>query len=191
MGASEKKIDILAPLFKGIWELESLADEKIEDEEVNAKVKEAIENPSRFVLKPQKEGGGNNFFDEDLKNALVDPLRREELRTYILMERIYPPQIQAHHFREGKYLSAVSMSEIGFYSTIFARNDRNKRDNQEILVNETFGTLLRTKGSHSNEGGVNSGFSVIDKPFIVAELKPVEGSIKDLENARYKALIEL
>jgi glutathione synthase len=99
-----------------------------ENNEALAKVQEAIANPSRFVLKPQKEGGGNNFFDEQLKAALTDPLRRDELRTYILMERIYPPQIQAHHFREGQHLSATSMSEIGFYSTIFAKNDRKKRD---------------------------------------------------------------
>ena len=26
---------------------------------------------------------------------------------------------------------------------------------------------MRTKASHSNEGGVNAGFSVIDNPFVV------------------------
>jgi hypothetical protein len=31
-----------------------------------------------------------------------------------------------------------------------------------ILKNESFGTLMRTKGSHSNEGGVNTGYAVID-----------------------------
>jgi len=31
-----------------------------------------------------------------------------------------------------------------------------------ILKNENFGTLMRTKGSHSNEGGVNAGYAVID-----------------------------
>lgn len=180
----------IAPLFTGIWELECLAQEDTECE-AYSKVQEAIANPSMFVLKPQKEGGGNNFFDADLKAALTDPLRREELRTYILMERIFPPQMLAHHFREGKHLRATSMSEIGFYSTIFARNDRKNRDNQQILVNETFGTLLRTKGSHSNEGGVNSGFSVIDKPFVVEELKPFPEGIKDPQHAIYQALVDI
>ena len=29
------------------------------------------------------------------------------------------------------------------------------------------GTLVRTKASHFNEGGVNSGFAVVDSPYIV------------------------
>jgi hypothetical protein len=35
-----------------------------------------------------------------------------------------------------------------------------------ILVNENYGTLMRTKGSHSNEGGVNTGYAVIDQPIL-------------------------
>jgi hypothetical protein len=34
---------------------------------VNEVVERAILNPHEFVLKPQKEGGGNNFFDEELR----------------------------------------------------------------------------------------------------------------------------
>ena len=30
--------------------------------EVQSKINDAIANPHRYVLKPQKEGGGNNFF---------------------------------------------------------------------------------------------------------------------------------
>lgn len=42
-----------------------------EGAEVNEIVEKAIENPTDFVLKPQKEGGGNNFFDEELKENLL------------------------------------------------------------------------------------------------------------------------
>jgi hypothetical protein len=35
-----------------------------------------------------------------------------------------------------------------------------------IMKNESFGTLMRTKGSHSNEGGVNAGYAVIDQPIL-------------------------
>ena len=31
-----------------------------------------IENPKDYVVKPQKEGGGNNFFDDDAKNLLKE-----------------------------------------------------------------------------------------------------------------------
>ncbi len=30
----------------------------------------ALENPTRFVLKPQREGGGNNVYGEDVKSHL-------------------------------------------------------------------------------------------------------------------------
>ena len=30
----------------------------------------AIKNPSDYVLKPQREGGGNNFYDEDIPKKL-------------------------------------------------------------------------------------------------------------------------
>ena len=29
------------------------------------------------------------------------------------------------------------------------------------------GTLVRTKASHFNEGGVNAGYAVVDSPYIV------------------------
>ena len=35
-----------------------------------------------------------------------------------------------------------------------------------IMKNESFGTLMRTKGNHSNEGGVNAGYAVIDQPIL-------------------------
>lgn len=38
-----------------------------------------------------------------------------------------------------------------------------------MIKNELFGTLMRTKGSHSNEGGVNAGYAVIDTPILYIE----------------------
>lgn len=40
--------------------------------------------------------------------------------------------------------------------------------NREVICNEMLGTLMRTKASHNNEGGVNAGFAVIDTPFVVS-----------------------
>ena len=39
---------------------------------------------------------------------------------------------------------------------------------------------MRTKGSHSNEGGVNTGYSVIDQPILYLEKETKEGfSVKE------------
>ena len=34
------------------------------------------------------------------------------------------------------------------------------------MQNENFGILMRTKGSHYNEGGVTAGYAVIDYPLL-------------------------
>lgn len=66
--------------------------------------------------------------------------------------------------RDGNLFEIESLSEVGAYSALFIDSEKN-----EILLNENFGTLMRTKGSHSNEGGVNTGYSVIDQPILFKE----------------------
>ena len=48
----------------------------------------AAAEPERFVLKPQREGGGNNLYGEELRAKLATS---EGLAAYILMQRIRPP----------------------------------------------------------------------------------------------------
>ena len=42
-----------------------------------------------FVLKPQREGGANNFFGEDIR-LKINEFSKEELHLHILMKRIHP-----------------------------------------------------------------------------------------------------
>jgi glutathione synthase len=35
-------------------------------------IEDAISNPHKYVMKPQKEGGGNNLFGDEMKNVLVN-----------------------------------------------------------------------------------------------------------------------
>ena len=44
-------------------------------------------NQTGFVLKPNCEGGGNNFFNEDVYHKLKE-MKPEERQKYILMEKI-------------------------------------------------------------------------------------------------------
>ena len=44
--------------------------------------------PDDFVLKPQREGGGNNLYGEQLTQRLRT---RDGLAAFILMQRIRPP----------------------------------------------------------------------------------------------------
>lgn len=110
-------------MFKGIWSLENLCQDGAE---VNEVVERAIEYPHEYVLKPQKEGGGNNFFDDELRTKLLeakaanglDPI----LSTYLIMERINPPMIPALLLRNGEMHRQSTMSEFGFYSIVYSRN---------------------------------------------------------------------
>jgi len=61
----------------------------------------AIENPSHFVLKPQREGGGNNVYGENVRTAVQSMKNSEERSAWILMERILPPLQQNYMVRPG------------------------------------------------------------------------------------------
>ena len=74
--------------------------------------------------------------------------------------------IPALMLRNGEVSKHDSLSEFGYYSCLFTRNSTADRA-KETITNEVLGTLMRTKASHHNEGGVNAGFSVIDTPFVV------------------------
>ena len=86
----------------------------------------------------------------------------------MIMERINPPMIKAWMLKDGGIHEVNSLSELGLYSALFI--DTSKKDDI-LLLNENFGTLMRTKGSHSNEGGVNAGYAVIDQPILYIDPK--------------------
>ena len=83
------------------------------------------------------------------------------------MERINPPMIQALSLRNGETMLVNSLSEMGIYSCEFIDTSNNIQAMVGIPKHRKLGSLMRTKASHMNEGGVNAGFSVIDSPFIV------------------------
>lgn len=57
---------MLKNVFTGMWSLEDYE----KDKEVQDIVLKAIKDCHQFVLKPQKEGGGNNFYDANVTKLL-------------------------------------------------------------------------------------------------------------------------
>jgi len=54
-------------------------------------ISSAIADGSHWVLKPQREGGGNNKFGAELSNFLLENKENDELLSgYVLMQRIFP-----------------------------------------------------------------------------------------------------
>uniref|UniRef100_A0A7N0V400 Glutathione synthetase n=2 Tax=Kalanchoe fedtschenkoi TaxID=63787 RepID=A0A7N0V400_KALFE len=144
----EKKEDIskLRKCFAGLWSLD--------DAEI---VKDAIERPELYVMKPQREGGGNNIYGDDVRESLLRLQREgsEETAAYILMQRISPATSPAILLRDGVSHKDHAVSELGIFSAYLRSNDK-------VIVNDQCGYLMRTKVSSSDEGGVAAGFAVLD-----------------------------
>ncbi|MDC0246552.1 glutathione synthase [Deltaproteobacteria bacterium] len=111
-------------------------------------------NPEKYVLKPQREGGGNNYFGKDIPKKITE-MKREEQDAYILMEKIKAKTHQAILVVNGKVEKHTSVSEIGRFGICFAENGL-------VQSNEDVGYLVRTKAKNVNEGGVCSGFACLN-----------------------------
>ena len=64
---------------------------------MQAKIKNAIANPQNYVLKPQKEGGGNNFFGQELQQILI---KGDKIDQYLLMDMISAPILKTLMLRK-------------------------------------------------------------------------------------------
>ncbi|XRM46335.1 Glutathione synthetase [Aspergillus tubingensis] len=118
----------------------------------------APETAANHVLKPQREGGGNNIYKEAIPDFLRS-LPETEWKRWILMELIQPPA-EAKNVAlrpDGEVLSGNVIGELGIYGTILW-----DQAGGNILHNEQGGWLMRTKGKDVNEGGVATGFSSLD-----------------------------
>lgn len=123
------------------------------------------ETAQRFVLKPQREGGGNNVYRSDIPSFLAS-LPETHWPAYILMEMIEPPAQANTIFRNGELQSGDVICELGVYGACLWR-DGDKPGEREIMENFEAGYLLRTKGAGSAEGGVAAGFGSVDSCCLV------------------------
>lgn len=122
-------------------------------------VSEAMTSPERFVMKPQREGGGNNIYGDDIPNKL-NAMSPEERGAFIMMQRILPKTQEAVMTRTGSAIVTPSLSEFGFYSVFIG-------DGKDIHLNKHAGHLVRTKAEGTDEGGVATGYAVVSTPFLM------------------------
>lgn len=115
----------------------------------------------KYVLKPQREGGGNNIYRNKIP-AFLKSIPKEQWPGYILMELIEPPAVENVVLRNGAVERGGVIGELGIYGTALW-------DEKEVLRNEAAGYLLRTKGRASEEGGVAAGFGCVDSVLLVDE----------------------
>ena len=181
-------VKLLRSAFAGLYSLDATT---ADNTDMNA-VKDILLNgkESQYVLKPQREGGGYNFYGMDMANKLRENCNiiigdKEEdeiiivlgpaLSEFILMERLFPPQQNAILLRNGKVEGyGMTISELGCFGTIVTSGDEGdvkeegggNEEEGKIIHNEYAGFLLRTKFSGVDEGGVASGFATLSSPYL-------------------------
>lgn len=154
----QDKSDILniKEIFTGLYALDF-------NEHGDAAIEMGIQNPERFVLKPQREGGCNNIYGMEIKDFLLSMKEKKERVAWILMDRIIPPVQLNYIIRPGennKIVPKELVSELGIFGAIIA-------DDKNIYVNKQAGHMFRTKLVTANEGGVATGLGACDSPLLV------------------------
>ena len=89
---------------------------------------------------------------------------------YVLMERIFPSLQNTAFLRNGEIEIHPSISELGIYGTFigsglglgFDSRRGFQKKGEGVLLNEYAGYLLRTKPDGVDEGGVATGYSVLN-----------------------------
>ncbi|XP_068603662.1 glutathione synthetase-like [Brachionichthys hirsutus] len=124
-------------------------------------VEMALAAPDRFVLKPQREGGGNNIYGSEMSDVLQRLKDSPERMAYILMDKIQPiPAKNILLRRDAAPEIRDCLSELGAFG-VYVRHDG------DMVMNECVGHLLRTKSAEHADGGVSAGVAVLDNPLLV------------------------
>ena len=133
----------------------------LDDSELGKKAKKlAFEDSQNYVLKPQREGGGNNVYKENIP-PFLNSIDEKDWGAYILMELIHPPSHKNTIIRNDEKFNEDIISELGIFGTLLVDEESG-----DIIHNENAGWLLRSKFSSSDEGGVAAGFGCVDNVYL-------------------------
>ncbi|KAI0480207.1 glutathione synthase [Xylariaceae sp. FL0804] len=156
--AGSSAVAALADTFTNIYPLDDAS-------EAGREARAIARDPARcrgYVLKPQREGGGNNVYRGAIPGFL-ETVPPAHWPSYILMELITPPPVQNTILRNGRLERGGVICELGIYGACLWE----QRPGGAVLLNEQVGCLLRTKGDQSEEGGVAAGFGCMDSCSLV------------------------
>jgi len=122
-------------------------------------VASAREMPSEWVLKPQREGGGNNLYGEELREVLAKSTAAE-LSEFVLMRKIASPPIRSAVMCPAGCEVHPVVGELGLFSALVMKGG-------VPVLNATSGFLMRTKNAGVNEGGICAGVGILDMPLLI------------------------
>ncbi|CAB1335993.1 unnamed protein product, partial [Coregonus sp. 'balchen'] len=121
----------------------------------------ALAKPDQFVLKPQRESGGNNISGAEICQVLEAVKQSTERMACIPMDEVQPSPVHNYLLRQRMPLKlSTCLSELGLFGA-------HVRQGQDMVLNECAGHLLRTKSDEHSDGGVAAGVAVLDNPLLV------------------------
>ena len=144
----ERESKTLRSCFAGQF---SLGIDSEMDEKTTTAFESALIDGSAWVLKPQREGGGNNIYGKDVSCFLAEYRNQPQLSSYVLMQRIFPLVQKTPFLRKGRMEILPSVSEYGIYGVFLGDPSGTP------MLNEFAGYLVRTKQVGVDEGGVATG----------------------------------
>jgi len=133
------------------------------DKEGENAVRLALEYPSKFVLKPQREGGGNNLYNEDIVKFLKDPEMSKQRSGYVLMQKILPKKQKNYLVRRGASTATLTdklVSEVGIFGVYIGTDETE-------IMNYECGQSVKAKLADSEEGGICSGYGFYSTIFLI------------------------
>ncbi|KAL3105333.1 hypothetical protein niasHT_026066 [Heterodera trifolii] len=151
----EETIEKIQSVFAGLWGMEK------DDQKTQDLIKDAMERPENYVLKPNRECGGHNYFDEKITEAL-QKFTREEKAAHILMQKLRPMTVENYTLRPlAEPQKATLVPELGVYGFLLG----NEVDGT-VMANVQQGYHFRSKLAHLNEGGIGAGLGVYDTAYL-------------------------
>jgi len=166
---SDEEADAVMRVFMKMYTLDN-------DATIDALLTETLAHPEKYVLKPQREGGGNNIWGADIYKTLSAACCCTRRGVYVLMERICPQPFEQAMVKEGTVNVLPTLTELGVFGALLSdggsRGAQAAADYSDaslgqdaahgVLRNVYMGQLLRTKPVGVDEGGVATGYSVVD-----------------------------
>jgi glutathione synthase len=145
-----------------------------------------LTNPENYVLKPQREGGGNNYYKAEIREILskIRELEKDsnsvenqnsdhkfKRELYVVMELLRPaisknflisPKLQMIAKQSGKEcLTKINITnELGIYGVLV-------KNGPVTVLNESSGYCLRSKPAEDDEAGVMCGSGALDSVYFI------------------------
>ena len=154
---NELIINDILRFFGGIYYLRDMSSEDAKNLLNNIKLE-----PEKYILKPMREGGGNNITGNKLKELIPEENSElcDLLKNSVIVDKIESYQHEGLILRNENIKIQNSISEYSIYGIILS-NENN------VIMNKSTSFLVRTKNKESIEGGIIEGAGAIDIPYLI------------------------